>query len=239
MNEELRDNPPQKPLHIFVFSVLVIRFILWFPAQFLLRFLLRMEVVGRKNIENVSNGRVIFVANHSNEMDPYAFQYALPFFSKFVPLYFVSLPSKYYPSTQYGLRSLLYGGLFFRLMGAYPVYKGLNDFGKALMNHFAILEKNHPVLIFPEGAMNKDGDIGPARPGFIYLAKKTHATIVPVRIEGTAGLSPKAVFSRKRKIKITFGEPIGCEELKGGSEMLAEEEMWHLADDVMKKVKVL
>ncbi|HCC05659.1 TPA: hypothetical protein DEP58_05180 [Patescibacteria group bacterium] len=228
----------KKPSHIFVIPVLIIRGILWFPALFLVHFFLRMEVKGKENLKDIPNGRVLFAANHSSEIDPYAFQYSLSFPSKFVPLYFVSLTTKYYPVAKFGLRSFIYGGLFFRLMGAYPVYKGLHDYESAFVNHIKILEKNHSVLIFPEGGMQK-GQIGEARPGFIYLAKRTKATIVPVRILGTSNLNLKSIFSFQRKITIIFGKPISHTELLGEKEELSENELVKHAQTVMAIIKNL
>lgn len=196
-----------EPLHIFVISVFIIRGILWFPALFLVHFLLRMEVKGKENLKDIPNGRVIFAANHCSEIDPFAFQYALSFPSKFLPLYFVSLTKNYYTFERFGFRSFFYGGLFFRLMGAYPVYKGLNDYEASFCNHIRILEKNHSVLMFPEGR-KRDGKVVEARSGIILLAKRTKSIIVPVKISGNEEMNYKTTFQRKRKLKIIFGKPI-------------------------------
>ena len=228
----------KNPMFIFEIPVLIIRGILWFPALFLVHFFLRMEVKGKENLRDIPNGRVLFAANHSSEIDPYAFQYSLSFPSKFVPLYFVSLTAKHYPVSKFGFRSFIYGGLFFQLMGAYPVYKGLRDYETAFVNHIRILEKNHSVLILPEGGMQK-GQIGEARPGFIYLAKRTKAIIVPVRIAGTSNLNLKSIFSFQRKITIIFGKPISHTELRGEMEELSEYELKMYAQEIMKNVRNL
>lgn len=239
MENNSSTDPPIKRSHIFVFPIFLIRAILWIPAVILLHYFLRMEVRGKGNLSSVPNGRVIFAANHCSELDPYAFQYALSFPSKFIPLYFVSLTKKYYSFKKFGIRSVYYGGLFFRLMGAYPVYKGLNNYEKAFTHHISILEKNHPVLIFPEGGMKKRAEIGEAKPGFIYLAKKTNAIIVPVKIEGTHDLDFKMVFSRQRKMKITFGKPMHHSELPGNCNQIIEEELFFGAQKIMQLIKQL
>lgn len=222
--------------HIYKFPVLIIRGILWFPALVLVRFLLKMEVKGKEYLENIPNGRVIFAANHCSEIDPYAFQYALTFPSKFVPLYFVSLTKKYYSFDKFGFRSFLYGGLFFRLMGAYPVYKGLHNFEKAFQHHIKILEMNHSILMFPEGRKH-DAVIGEAKPGIIYLAKRTNSIIVPVKIEGTAKLDFLTILLRRRKITITFCKPIEQSVFIGKENTLSLDELKKYANDIMNEIK--
>jgi len=224
--------------HIFYLPVLIIRGVLWFPALIIVHFFLKMEVKGKDNLKNIPNGRVIFAANHSSEIDPYAFQYSLSFPSRFVPLYFVSLTKKYYSFSKFGLRSFIYGGILFRLMGAYPVYKGLNNFEKAFIHHINILKNNNSLLLFPEGRKNSNG-IGSARPGIIFLSRHTHASVVPVKISGTNKLDLKTIFLRKRKITITYGKPISYLNFCPEKTDLTTEDMTHLAEQVLQKIKEL
>ncbi len=229
-----------KNYRIHVVSIFIIRAILWLPAQILLYFLLNMKVFGKENIENLRSGRVIFAANHFGELDPFAFQYTLSFFSKFVPLYFVSLQKNFYTFNKYKLRSFIYGGLFFRMMGAYPVYKGVGDFEKSLKHHIEILLKNHSVLMFPEGSIRKKKDVEiKAKPGIIYLAKRTNSVIVPVSIKGTGELTLKKIFLRKANVSITFGMPIYPDEFTGCAEKLTRDEMVSLSKQVMSKIESL
>ncbi len=225
-----------KIYHINIVSIFIIRFILWFPALLFVHFLLRMKVEGKKNLGKTKSGKVIFAANHSSEIDPYAFQYTLSFFSRFVPLYFVSLSKKYYPYKKFKIRSYIYGGLFFRLMGAYPVYKGLHDFKKAFCNHIEILNRGHSILMFPEGKMVTTGE-GDPKPGIIFLAKETNAEIVPVKIEGTSNLKFTDIIFMRKRIIIKFGNPIDSDVFTGADTntlSLGEMKMW--AEFIMKKI---
>ncbi len=232
MENTLKEKEDIGPRHIFVFPIYVIRIIVYPFAWLLLYFFLRMEVSGKENLQSIDDGRVIFAANHNSELDPFAFQYSLSFFSKFVPLYFVSLTKKYYPYEKYGIRSYFYGGLFFRLMGAYPVYKGLNNFECAFQHHINILEKSHTVLIFPEGVKG-NGTIGRAKPGVIYLAKRTNSLIVPVKIEGTAKLTIWEILLRKRKLKISFGKQITPDSFPVSTKKFTVDELQNSADLLM------
>ncbi len=224
--------------HINVLSIFLIRAVLWIPAKIFVFGFLRMSVYGKENLKELKTGRVLFAANHVSEIDPFAFQYTLSFFCKFVPLYFVSLSKKYYSFSKYKFRSFIYGGLFFRLMGAYPVYKGLHDFEKAFVNHIKILQKNHSILIFPEGKMIRDG-IGKAKPGIIFLAKRTNAKIVPIKIEGVEGLTFLDIIFMRKKITIKFGSPVESDVFTGKNEKLTTEEMTKWSEFIMHKVRSL
>lgn len=224
--------------HIFVIPIYIIRLFLYPFAFLILHVFLRMEVRGRENILGLKDSRVIFAANHSSEIDPFAFQYTFSFFSKFVPLYFASLTKDYYKFSKYNLRSFCYGGLFFRFMGAYPVYKGLNNFEESLKHHIDILSANHPVLIFPEGE-KRIGVPGKAHPGVIYLSKKVNAPVVPVKVSNTSSMNPWIIFLRKRKIRITFGTPIYPEQFYGELDSMSVEQLKNHASLLMEKILAL
>ena len=224
--------------HIFVFTIYIVRLLMWLPVTFLVKFLIRMDVEGRDNLKDIPNGRVIFAGNHYSEVDPQAFQYALRFPSKFLPIYFVSLPKDYYTFKEYGLRSFFYGGIFFRLMGAYPVYKGLKDFDKAFYYHKRILDKNLSILIFPEGRRRR-GKEPKAKPGVVYLAKKTDALVVPVKFEGVDNLTTSKILLRKSRVKITFGKPIHSGTFVGKNKDLTLDEMKYWSGEIMKIVDSL
>lgn len=226
-----------KSLHIHVLSIYVLRPLL-FPLFYpFLRFFLHMEVYGLEKLEAVKGKKTIFAINHNSEVDPIVFQFSLPFFSRFIPLYFVSLSKKYYPFRDYGIRSLIYGGLLFRLMGAYPIYKRMHDFEKALYHHLQILSKGYSVCIFPEGKKSLDGTIGKAKPGYIYLASKTKTPIFPVRIEGTFRLSFKDFLSRKRRVKVFFGDVVMPDKLPDVQGSTSRKELEEKAEEVMAILK--
>jgi 1-acyl-sn-glycerol-3-phosphate acyltransferase len=212
MKKENTNYEVENNVIIYKYAVLFIRAILWIPALILTCFFLRLEVKGKENLKIVTTGRVIFAANHCSDLDPFVFQYALSFPSRFLPLYFVSLTKEHYTFRRFSFRSFFYGGILFKLMGAYPVYKGLNDYEKAFRNHIKILEMNHSLLMFPEGkkqdVQRQDGKIGNAKRGIILLAKKTQSIIIPVKIKGTSAVDCKSIFLRKRKVEVIFGKPI-------------------------------
>lgn len=224
--------------HIFVYTIYIVRLLMWIPIAGLIKFFLRMKVEGTENLNGLPTGRVIFAGDHYGEIDPQAFQFAFKFPSKFLPIYFVSLPKYFYTFKEYNVRSFCYGGLFFRLMGAYPVYKGLNNYEKAFTHHIKILEKNYPILIFPESRRRK-GKEAQVKPGIIYLAKRTNAVVVPVKFKNTNNITFKDVLLRRRKIKIIFGRPIESSKFTSKENKINVDEMKYWATEVMKKVDAL
>src|ERR1035437_6979055 len=145
----------------------------------LYKFFVRIEICGRENLPGLS-GPIILASNHASELDPPAMALALPFFSKLFPIYFVANPTEKYKTC--GWRSYIYGGCFFNMLGAYPIFSGSKDYATSLTSHVALLRQYRTVCIFPEGKRSPDGNIGTARGGLGYLVHTTGATVVPIAI---------------------------------------------------------
>ena len=45
----------------------------------------------------------------------------------------------------------MYGGTFFRMMGAYQAYVGLKNYDQALRHHLEAIKDGYTVCIFPMG----------------------------------------------------------------------------------------
>ena len=225
-------------MRIHTVSPLLFHIIPWIPSRIVFWLFLSFKVCGLEHLKKVHHQNVLFAANHANDLDPIVFQYALPFFSRFTPLYFVALAKEGYSKEDFGWRSLVYGGFFFRIMGAYPVYRGKRNFQLALQHHIHLLEHGKSVLIFPEGKESKDGTMGEGKPGVVYLARKTQTPIVPVHIEGTYKLSIKNFLLRRNKVTITFGEPVQLANIIHHDEENSEE-FSEQARDIMRRIAAL
>jgi 1-acyl-sn-glycerol-3-phosphate acyltransferase len=167
------------------------------------------EIIGIDNLAKSKRG-VIIASNHISELDPMLISCCLPYFSCHLPLYYVSRVKDFYKNNKF---SFLYGGEFFRLMGAYPAYAGLKDYRQALHHHIALLNQNKDVVIFPMGKKYTQNDPTGARGGVAFLAKETQSPIVPVLIQGIENFSFRAFLSRKRKLTITFGKPLNTDDI--------------------------
>ncbi len=188
----------------------IIQRVAWLPLRVIFSFFLGMEFCGVDHIKKLKTN-AIFAANHANEFDPLIIVSCLPFFSRHLPLVFVSREKEFYE--RLGWRGKIYGGLFFKLMAALQVYTGLNDYRKALKHHIDALECGQNVCIFPMGKKHLDEDIHQAKGGVAYLAATSGLPIVPVRITGIEYMSSDDFWGRQRKLVVTFGEPVYFRDL--------------------------
>ncbi len=73
------------------------------------------------------------------------------------------------------------------------------------------LKRNEQVLIFPEGTRSRDGEVAPLKPGFVTLARRAHAPLVPVAIDGAYQAWPRTEkFPSLSQIVVVIGEPIAA-----------------------------
>lgn len=166
-------------------------------------FFAHFEVKGLENLENLK-GPVIFAPNHSSELDAILLPLALPIWSRFEPMFYVVRERKYYAHNDFNWRRHLYQGWVFKLLGAFPIKSGVQDYSISLKDHIQILRDGGSVCIFPEGSVTKDGNIGNAHGGVSYLAAKTNTLIVPVFINGTFRLTLSQLILRRSKFTLNF-----------------------------------
>ena len=202
-------------LHILRYLV---QNILSLPLRVALFLFARFEVRGRENLKLIDRKTgVIFAANHKSQMDPLAVVSAVPFLSKLLPLYFVSIEAKYYDERRLPIGKYLYGSPFFKaFFGSYPIKKGLKNYAETLKQHEELLHQGRSVCIFPEGKRIYEEGMGEAHGGVSFLAHKTGATIIPVLIEGTLFSGYIRFFTFRQKIRVTFGKPTFFEDIEPG-----------------------
>lgn len=197
-------------MYLYYLTGNIIQRVAWLPLRVIFSFFLRMEFRGIKNVQKLKTN-AIFAANHANEFDPLIIVSCLPFFSRRLPLVFVSREKEFYE--RLGWRGKIYGGLFFKLMAALQVYTGLHDYRKALKHHIDALACGNDVCIFPMGKKHLDEDIHQAKGGVAYLAATSGLPIVPVRITGIEYMKSNDFWARRRKLVVTFGEPVYFRDL--------------------------
>lgn len=95
-----------------------------------------------------------------------------------------------------------------QLAGVVPLKRDASDMAAARVLLRA-LHAGRYVLMSPEGTRSYDGSVQPFKVGFIKLAHKANAIILPVGIAGAARALPRgASFPRPRKITVQVGAPI-------------------------------
>lgn len=73
----------------------IIQRVAWLPLRVIFLFFLRMEFQGVDHVKKLKTN-AIFAANHANEFDPLIIVSCLPFFSRHIPLVFVSRKKEFY-----------------------------------------------------------------------------------------------------------------------------------------------
>lgn len=78
-----------------------------------------------------------------------------------------------------------------------------------------LLESGWNLVIFPEGGRSPDGWAQPFRGGAAYLARRTGRPVVPVHVNGTRHVLPKAGEARiphRSPVSVVFGTPLTPDE---------------------------
>lgn len=180
---------------------------MYWPFLFLFRIFLDFKVEGTHNLLKAGDSFILAV-NHISYLDPISVAIALPFRSKYIPLFYLA-------------HDYFYKVLFFyRFTGGIRARKGqdLESSGRAVIDK---LDHGERVVIFPEGGIRRGKKIRPRR-GISYVAAKSGKLIVPLKIEsnldGSIGALGGTVFdllTRKHWVKMVFGKPFKIEETIG------------------------
>jgi acyl-[acyl-carrier-protein]-phospholipid O-acyltransferase/long-chain-fatty-acid--[acyl-carrier-protein] ligase len=175
----------------------VVRTTLWLVAHTLFR----IRVIGAKNIPLTGGG--LLISNHIS----YADSVLAGLTTTRRARYLMWKPIYDFPV----------GNYFFRLLHAIPIdERSPKSTIRAIQAARAALSDGHIVVIFVEGAISRDGELGSFERGYEKILKGTHVPIIPMHIDGLWGhpLSCKGggVFKSwqllRPKVTIRIGEPI-------------------------------
>jgi len=170
------------------------------------KFFAHLEVKGKENLYNLPPGPVIIMSNHASQLDPGLLNLAVPWTLRLRPAFAVALPNAEYQHIPLG--KWIYGGLIFKLGGAYPAYRKKPSLQESLPHHLSVLMKSKVVAIFPEGKISKDGNFGFAHPGIALMAHKTNALVIPAYLYGGYLMKDWDFFTRRRRMGVIFGKPV-------------------------------
>ncbi|MCC7423445.1 MAG: 1-acyl-sn-glycerol-3-phosphate acyltransferase [Planctomycetaceae bacterium] len=71
------------------------------------------------------------------------------------------------------------------------------------------------VGIFPEGTRSDTAEVGPFKPGFLALLRRSNRPVYPVGIAGGNDVMPRGPLRlRPRRICVVFGTPLETDELE-------------------------
>jgi acyl-[acyl-carrier-protein]-phospholipid O-acyltransferase/long-chain-fatty-acid--[acyl-carrier-protein] ligase len=157
------------------------------------RLLFRVTVTGE--LRQLHHPKTLIVANHESFLDGLLLAVFLPVDATFV----VHTSIANHP-------------VFGRLLRLIPHLAVDSSSPLALKQVYRLVDSGRPVVIFPEGRLTVTGSLMKVYDGAAFVAAKTAATVVPVRIEGAgrsyfgrlAGIYPLRLFP---KIALTVLPP--------------------------------
>jgi acyl-[acyl-carrier-protein]-phospholipid O-acyltransferase/long-chain-fatty-acid--[acyl-carrier-protein] ligase len=141
--------------------------------RLLCRILFRVEVHGRVNLPET--GKLLVIANHQSFLDGLLLGLFLPIRATFVVH-----------------TTVLNNPLFRMLLSRIPHLAVDPTSPLAMKKVIRLLEAGEPVVIFPEGRITMTASLMKVYDGPGFVAAKTGATILPVRLDGAA----RSYFSR-------------------------------------------
>lgn len=137
------------------------------------RMLFRVRLNGQSFMPD--GGRVLVIANHESFLDGLLLGLFLPFRATFV------------------VHTTVLRNTWFRLILSQVPYLAVDPTSPLAMKKVInLLEAGEPVVIFPEGRITLTGSLMKVYDGPGFVAAKTDATILPVRLDGPA----RSYFSR-------------------------------------------
>lgn len=206
--------------HIEKFQI-ILQFIVQFVTLVFFRVFFTLKIEGREQaLVHLAEARkkdkgLLFAPNHISEWDAVMVRCALPFGAFTFPLYYVAMTKDHYQIEKFGWRKYLYGGTFFKMLGAYPAYLGMRDYQASLVNHTELLEYGKSVCIFPEGKISVN-TLKPseAKGGVGFLAEYTDTDIIPVSLSGFERIPWGKVFTFQRpKVSVIYKDIVRIKDV--------------------------
>lgn len=156
----------------------------------------KFEVVGP--IPDYRPSRTVVVGNHQSQADPFLVS-GLPWEMKWL-----------------GKRELFkipFIGWSMHLAGDIPLVRGNRESAiDAMTKAGQYLQRDMPVMIFPEGTRSKDGQLLPFKTGAFRLAIENNADILPIAVAGTRyALEKGTMHPGKSHAVVSVGTPISTD----------------------------
>ncbi len=151
----------------------IIQHIYYFLFHYPLKIILNSKVSITKNL-NLKKP-ILIIANHNSKIDPFLLV-LLPFslFTKLAPFYFPT--AKEYHKN-------IFLSFLLKSFGSYPIKRWGWSFDDVFDKTIRDLRNGKTTLIFPEGQIVRKGEKVKPKLGFLYLASKVNATILPIKLE--------------------------------------------------------
>lgn len=180
----------------------------------LTRLMSRANVIGRERLKDV-HGPVLFISNHITMVDAALILLALP--AKFQRKLAIAMEGEVlrgwrHPPAGIGavtrIRLLAQYVLVVLLFNVFPLPQK-SGFRRSFEFAGETMDRGYSVLVFPEGARTRDGEMQPFMEGIGLLAKDLDVAIVPARIDGLYEVKKQGSrFAARGQIKVKLGDPV-------------------------------
>jgi long-chain acyl-CoA synthetase len=178
---------------------------------------MKLKVEGVDYLTNLK-GPVIFAVNHQSHMDTPAVMLAMPaeWRYRIAPAMMKEFFKPHFFPREFTRKKVFWNSLWYYLacqfFNAFPIPQKEAGTRQTLRYIGDVLADNYSVLIFPEGARHKEGEIAPFMPGIGMMGARLGVPVVPVRIEGLDKvLHPKMKWPKRGPVRVAFGAPLKLE----------------------------
>ena len=186
---------------IINFFAKINQFLTWPIVFFIYNSIYKIEIRGRENLTKAKSPLII-IANHISYYDSFIFRLILGHNSNLLPLRFMAV-KKFDNSWMNVLSAIGIIDFIYSLFGVFTVIPGLG-INKNLERAQKIIKSGGNVVIYPEGKVNHNGDIGQFKDGAAVLCKRTQVSVIPVvfRKIKSGGLRQNMIINVGREIDI-------------------------------------
>lgn len=182
LNKNIEVDLPKSAIASKIFKVL---------TAAIFRFHLKLEKTG---MENIPDPPCIFAGNHQSLADGFAFNQALSN---------EKLDKTYYLATVVQFKTPI--KLFLAKRGNVVIVDINKNLKETLQIAAKVLKEGKNLVIFPEGARTRDGEIQEFKKSFAILSKELNIPIVPFGIDGAYEAMPFGKsFPQKGKMRLHF-----------------------------------
>ncbi len=215
-------------------------FLLVRPAMLLLGW---PRVRGRENLRG-TDGPVLLIANHITYLDPVYMLAAIP--ARLRHRVAVAMEGELLEAMRNPPKGTgIFAGALLRLQyflivtlfNVFPLPQR-SGFRKSFAFAGELVDRGWSVLVFPEGARTRDGQMAPFRAGIGLLATRLRLPVVPIRLAGLFERKQTGKrWARPGEIQVMIGAPVSFRETDNAEEIARELERRVAALGMVQTVK--
>jgi long-chain acyl-CoA synthetase len=180
----------------------------------LARVFAHMRVEGREHLRDI-RGPVVFAANHQSHFDVPVILAALPgrLRARVAPAMAKEFFKAHFFPAGFSRRERLSNSLNYYLaaffFNAFPLPQREAGARQTLQYIGELSGQGWSILIFPEGARSRSGEIREFRGGIGMIGARLDVPVIPVRLDGIDRILPTgSSFAHMARVRVAFGAPL-------------------------------